>query len=303
MKRVYLNLGLLLVVVGLSLAVYFSQEKEDKGPPLTALEQDAITQVSVQHPGKPAIRLEKKDGKWLLLEPVQARAEALEVNGILGLAELEVKSKLDAANVQRGELGLDPPGYTVTLNDQSIAIGGTEPIKYRRYVQIGDTLGLIDDPPSAALDADHSDLVAREVLPPGAELSKLELPGWVLEKNTQGQWTSPQKAAATSTQLTKIVEGWNAARAMWNAAEPEENPKGDAVRLTLADGSVIELVVIERDPQLVLSRPAYKVRYTLSKVLASELFEVSAEEEAAPSESSPSNSPSPPAALPEGRGE
>lgn len=274
MKRTYLNLGLLVVVAALGFAVWFSQKKEEKGPPLTALKQDAITQISVQHPNKPAIRLEKKEAKWMLIEPVRAPADPFEVNGILGLTELEVKSKLDAANVALAELGLEPPAYTVSLNDQTIAIGGTEPIKYRRYARVGNMIGLVDDPPSAALDSDFSDLIAREVLPAGAELKKIELPGLTLEKDTEGKWTSPQKQEATAQQLTQLAEGWRTARAMWNAAEPEAKPKGDSVKLTLTDGSVIELVVIERDPQLVLSRPEWKVRHTLSKALATELFEV-----------------------------
>ncbi|MGQ0620301.1 MAG: DUF4340 domain-containing protein [Panacagrimonas sp.] len=282
MKRIHLNLLLLVVVAGLGAAVWLSQKKDEKGPPLTSLKRDAITRIALEHPDRPVIKLEKKDGKWWLTEPVQAETDSFEINGILGVAELEVKAKLDAG-ASKAELELEPPKYTVTLDDTKIALGGSEPIKFRRYVLVGDVLGLVDDPPSAALDADYSDLVAKAVVPEGAELAKIELPGLALEKNAEGVWTSPQQGEARPAQVTRLAESWKNARAMWNAAEPEaaakpsEPAKADRVQLTLADGRVIDLVVAERDPQLVLARKELGVRYTLSKALVDELFRIPAE--------------------------
>lgn len=288
MKRTHLNLALLAVVGGLGAAVWFSQKQEEKGPPLTALKQDAITRATVEHPGQPAIKLEKKDGKWRLTEPVQADTDPYEVNGILSVAELEVKSTLDAAT-DRKPLELDPPKYLVTLDDTRIALGGTEPIKYRRYVASGELLGLIDDPPSAALDADFSDLISKAVVPEGAELKQIEVPGLTISRNADGSWGSVQQADAKPTQVAQLAESWRNARAMWNAADPPEGSSGDAVKLTLADGRVIELIVQARDPQLILARKDLRVRYTLSKVLADELFKIpeSPKEDAAADDATP----------------
>ncbi|MGQ0700653.1 MAG: DUF4340 domain-containing protein [Panacagrimonas sp.] len=273
MKRSHLNLVLLAAVAGLGAAVWFGEKKEEKGPPLTALKQDAITRIAVEHPGKPAIRLEKKDGKWNLTEPVKGPTDPFEVNGILSLAELEVKSKLDSG-VNKAELELEPPKYSVTLDDVRIDLGGAEPIKFRRYVKSGDMIGLVDDPPSAALDADFSDLVAKTLVPESAALTKIELPGLLLEKNADGAWTSPQQGEATPAQVAALAEGWKNARALWNAADPPEGSKGDEVKLTLADGQVIALIAQARDPQLILARKEMGVRYTLSKLMAQELFEI-----------------------------
>lgn len=275
-SRTLLNLGLLVLVAGLGLAVWFSQEQEEKGPPLTPLAQGAITRVSLEHPGKPAIRLEKQDaGAWHLVEPVQAPADALEMGGILSLATLELKKTLDAG-IDRVPLELDPPRYAVTLDDTRIELGGSEPIQYRRYVAIGDLVGVVDDPPSAALDADFSDLIDKTIVPESAALSRIELPGLTLEKGADGAWRSPQQPDAAPAGLARLAQGWKEARAMWNAAEPESGSQGEPVRLTLDDGRTINLVVQARDPQLILARPDYRVRYTLSKVLATELFEVPA---------------------------
>ena len=273
MKRSHLNLALVAVVAGLGAAVWFAQEKEEKGPPLTSLKQDAVTRIAVEHPGKPAIKLEKKNGAWFLTAPVRSETDKFEIGGILSLAELEVKAKLDAS-VDRKELELDPPKYSVTLDDTRIDLGGAEPIKYRRYVASDDVVGLVDDPPSAALDADYADLVSKAVVPEGATIKRIELPGLVLEKNADGAWNSPQQGDAKPAQVAQLAESWRNARALWNAAEVPEGSTGDAVKLTLDDGRLIELIVQAREPQLVLARKELGVRYTLSKVLAEELFHI-----------------------------
>ena len=274
MKRSHLNLALLVVAGGLGASLWFGQKKEVKGPPLTPLQQDAITRIAVEHPGKPAIRLEKKGQAWFLTEPVQSATDKYEIGGILSLADLEVKSRLDA-DVDRKALELDPPRYSVTLDDTRIDLGGAEPIKYRRYVSSGGVIGLVDDPPSAALDPDYSDLVSKALIPEGANLKRIELPGGLtLEKDKDGAWTSAQQGDAAPAQVAQLAESWRNANAMWNAAEPAEGSKGDAVKLTLDDDRTIDLVVVARDPQLVLSSKALGVRYTLSKALVDELFHI-----------------------------
>ncbi len=273
MKRTYLNLALLVFAGGLGAALWFGQKKEEVGPPLTPLKQDAITRIALEHPGKPAIKLEKKDGAWWLVEPVKSATDKYEIGGILSLVDLETKAKLDTG-VDLKELELDPPKYTVTLDDTRIDIGGTEPIKYRRYVSSGKVVGLIDDPPSAALDADYSDLVSKAVVPEGATIRRIELPGLTLDKGADGAWSRLQKADAKPAQLAQLAESWRNARALWNAAEPPEGSTGDAVKITLDDGRTLDLVVQARDPQLTLSSKALGVRYTLSKALVDELFTI-----------------------------
>lgn len=264
MKRSQLNAVLLAISLGLAVAVFLSQEKEKKGAPLTPLTADAVQRIAIAHPDKPAIVLEKRDGQWQLTSPVQARAEAVEINGILALATMETKSTLDAVQVKLAELGLDPAQYRVTLNDVALDIGGTEPLQFRRYIKVGDKIALVDDPPSAALDADYSDLVDKNLLPPNAEIEHLSAPGLDVAK-------------ASELQKKTLTAAWKNARAMWTAMdEPAKDDAANAetVRVTLKDGSPVEFVVVERDPQFVLARRDLQVRYTLSKQLVNELLQL-----------------------------
>lgn len=282
MKRNALNLVLAVILAGLGIGVYFSQKKPEAGPPLTALKSDAVTHIVIDHPGSPAIELSKRDGKWFIDAPVKAECDEFEINALIELASKEVKLKIEGAKL--AELGLDPPGYTIKLNDQVIAFGGQEPIEYRRYVKVGPVVGLIEDPPSAALDKDYSDLVAKSLFPSGSEIEQVELKGLTLTKGADGKWAlAPADPKAGADQMQKMADGWKNARSMWNefVADPSK-VTGDPVKITLKGGAVRNFIVAATDPQLKLYRPDAGINYVLSKALADELLKLPAKEEAKP---------------------
>ncbi|MDB5968309.1 MAG: hypothetical protein JWQ90_759 [Hydrocarboniphaga sp.] len=265
MKRAHLNIGLLVIVAGLGVAVWFGQKKaEEKKPPLTSVEKAAVTSIAIEHPGSPAIRLAKQNGVWMLTAPVQAETDPFEVNALVGLADTGVQQTLAAVDLK--ELGLAPARYRITLNEHSIDFGGEEPLKYRRYVLVdGKQIELIDDPGSAAFDADYSDLVAKNLLPASADITRIAAPGLSIEKTAGGVWLSPDHPQARPEQLLAVITAWKNAKALFNAAIDPEDAKAEPVTLTLSDGRTLGFNIVSRDPQLVLSRADLGVRYTLSK--------------------------------------
>lgn len=275
MRRTQLNIALGVALLALGVGVYLSRDKEEKKPPLTALTAETIDRIAIEHPDKPAIKLEKKSGEWWLTEPVSAQADKFEVNGVLSLATLEQKTTLKAAEVKATELGLEPPAYAVTLNDVKLELGGLEPIQYQRYIRVGDTVALTDDPPSAALDANYSDLVSKSILPENAEVTKLELPGLTLAKDAAGKWqATPPQPQASADGIQKLVDGWKNARALWNELDESRSAGGEAVTITLKD-QTLRFVIAARDPQFQLARPELGVKFNLSKALADELLKIS----------------------------
>jgi len=292
MTRSQLNLALMVVAAGLGAAVFFGQKKEEKGPPLTTLTADTINKVRIEHPGAPALVLEKAGSAWKLLEPVQAPVDSIEINGVLNLATLETKSTLKLTDLQLADLGLEPALYSVTFNDQKLELGNNEPLNYQRYIRAGDKVVLTEDPPATALDADYSDLVSKQLLPEGAEIVEIRLPGLTIARaaDDKGWSLKPEPAPASADQKQKLVDAWKNARAMWNAAEIGETPKGDEVVVTLKD-QTLKFLVVEREPQLALVRPDLKVRYTLSKALADELLKLPPDVKEDPKEAKPVAAP------------
>lgn len=273
MRRGALNIGLLVVAAGLGVAVFFSQKKEDPGPPLTALTADALTKITLTHPDAPAVTLEKQGGAWRLTAPVKAPADEFEVAALTSLATAASKDKVDGAAPK--DLELDPPRYTIALNDIVVAFGGVEPLQYRRYVKVGETVHLIEDPPSAALDKDYADLVAKPLFPAAAEIERIVLPKLTLARGADGQWTvTPRDPKATADGMQKLADGWKAARSMWNELARDEPVNGDRVTVSLKDGAQLEFVVAATDPQLKLHRPDLGVTFVLSKALADDLLKL-----------------------------
>lgn len=269
MQRQRLNLVLAAVLVALGVGVYFSQKKEEKHPPLTALTPENIQHVSIEHPDAPAIRLDKQNGTWMLTAPVKTEADKFEINSVLSLATLEQKKTLDPAQVKLSDLGLDPPQYTVMLDDVKLLMGALEPLQFERYIKVvaktGETLALTDDPPSSALDKDYSDLVSKALLPDNAEIQKIEVPGLTLERGADGKWLlTPPDPKAGADQIQQLVDDWRNAHSMWNELDEKKQGQGEPVTITLKDRT-LKFVITSRDPQLKLERPELGVVFNLGK--------------------------------------
>ena len=275
MNRNLLNLALAILVAGLSVGAYFAaRKKQGAHPPLTPIAADAVTSASIAWPGSPEIKLLRAGKNWVLAAPVVASADRFEVLAITNLATAEVQETLTPEGLNLKDIGLAPPDHRITLNQVAIDFGSTDPLKFTRYVKIGDRVMLIDDPASAALDKDYHDLVSKELFAANEELVKIELPTLSLSKNADGKWIAqPESALATPVALAKIADGWKQARAMWNEAGGTP-PTGPTLKFTFKDGSTRELVVAGTEPQFALYSPATKVRYELSKALADELLKL-----------------------------
>ncbi len=273
MSRNTLNLLLLAIVTALVLTVVWKRQQDaEPAVPLVAFGEDDIRHIVVRHPEKPAIELQRDGAHWRITAPFSAPAETVEVAGILNLATLESERQLPAASVDLAELELDPPKYEVQLNDTVLQFGGLEPIEYRRYIRIGDTVHLVPDPPSAALDADPADLVAKQLVPPGRSITQIELPDLTLTKADPGWTLVPENPDASADQMQALADNWARARAMWNETPKVFEAREPDIRITLDDGSVISATIVKRKPQLVLGRPGLGIHQHLSGAQVEQLL-------------------------------
>ena len=273
MNRTRLNLLLLAVVTGLVLAVAWERRQaEDVTVPLLPFGENDVASIALRHPGKPAIELRRIDGSFQLTAPFEAPAEAVEVAGILNLTSLDSERQLAVTDVSLAELELDPPNYEVQINDTVLQVGGVEPIEFRRYLRIGDTVHLVPDPPSAALDADPSDLVAKRLIPADRTIVQIELPELTLAAADPGWTLLPDDPEASADQKQQLVDAWQNARAMWHKLPDDFGATKPDIRITLDDGSTVTATIVKRDPQLVLGRPDLGIHQHLSRALVDTLL-------------------------------
>jgi hypothetical protein len=277
MKRKHLNLLMAAAVAALVAAVYFSREKP-KPPPksLIALKPADITRIVIRHEGEPDIELSKDKGEWWLQKPVRARAEAIEVNGVLDLVTREIGSSYPVKDLRLAEMGLDKPKWSVDLNNVHIDFGDLDPLEGRRYARIGDQLHLIGDPPSAALDADYSDLIAKQLIPRKAQIDSIKLRDFTVTRTDKGGWTVEPKARDKGADAAqKLVNAWTGAQSMWNARAGSKEKSTESVTIRMG-AEEIRFAVLDRKDQLVLARPELGVKFTVSKALEPEMFELQA---------------------------
>lgn len=276
-QRVWLNVGLGVTLAGLGAGVYFAQEKPEPPKRLTPLTPSSVLHITLHHPDKPDIVLEKQGNAWQLTAPVDSETDPFQVEGILSLAQQEFSAQYPAAEMTLSEIGLDPPQYTVTLNDTRLEMGDTDPLLYRRYVKVGEQVLLTTDPPSTGLDADYSDLVSAALIPKNLKIIAIETPQFSAQFDESGKASVTPKKASPSDEAPKLlIESWKNARSLWRAMKtPADKPiPGDTVRVLFGNGSERKFAVVARQPQLKLLRADLGVVYTLAPALGAELFQL-----------------------------
>jgi hypothetical protein len=116
------TLVLIVVLGGLVGYIYFVDSKREPGnatakeKPFTSLQADDIEEVQIKSADGETTRLQKTDGKWQLVEPVQTAADASEMTTIASsLASLEVQRVVDENAGDLKQYGLEPARIEVAF--------------------------------------------------------------------------------------------------------------------------------------------------------------------------------------------
>lgn len=263
-KKLWLNAALLAVIGILALLAAFEPGKKvEEAAPLTHVDTAAVSRIELA--GKETLSLEKKDGHWHLTTPFQAPANDRRVELLLNIPAKSSNASYPAVAGELARFGLAPPGAVLRLDDLSLEFGDSDPIQQRRYVKVGETLRLVEDDFHHHLTAPATDYVEKKLLPENPDLSRIEVPGLVLTRGEGGQWRS-EPAQESSDALNELVETWKYARAFdVKRHEAQGAPPAETVRVTLADGKVVEFGIVRREPELVLLRADWGLEFHLTE--------------------------------------
>ena len=273
--RTKLNLALLAAVLALAaIAVYRpGLERPNLPPALTTLKPDAIHQITLERRGAGRIVLVRdRNGHWALRAPVAAPASRFQVDAILRLASMRTLRQEALEATDPVALGLAKPEVTVTLDDTRIAFGSRAPLGNRRYVQVGDTVHLIPDITYYHLVGAYPTFVARRLLPQDARIASLALPSVMLDRH-EGHWRlEPPPKHYSADAPNRLAEAWHNARAIAVSAHAGAM-NGEEVRIGLGNSpKPIRFLVLQRQPDLILGRPALGIVYRLPAEAAGTLL-------------------------------
>lgn len=251
-NRLNLLLALAVLLIG---GLIWQTEKPVPAPEperLTALTADTIQRIEI-HPARAAPSvLERLDGQWRLTEPFAAVANASKIKTVQDFARAPSLARYAVSAVDLSQLGLAPADLTLRINDVTLAVGATEALQGWRYVRVGDTVHLIVDRYSYLLQAGPAAMVSSHLLPEGARLREIQLPGLHLQQGDAG-WRQigtdrlAGGAGQSADALQMLADEWRYAQALRVSRVGQTDLHGEAIRLRFYDADAALEFILQRD--------------------------------------------------------
>lgn len=266
--RTLLNLVLFLAVLGLALVAWFKpgvKPMDTPRPITTGLTPEQTGSLTVERLTRDPLTFSRRDGRWFLLaDNRELPAADFQVRALLRLLEATATRHYPAGSLDLGSLGLQPPRARVVLDDVDIRFGATDALKKQRYVQVGDTVYLIDDQYQHLLNAAWPNFVSRQMLEGRGAITRLELPEMTLAYTDDGHWRlDPEQQDVSADALQTLIENWQNATALLTRRD-NDSATGETVTVYTRDSTrPIVLRIVTRTPDLILARADWGIQYLL----------------------------------------
>jgi hypothetical protein len=260
----------LLVIIAVlgALAFFEPGKKKPESIPMAVVDEKALTTVTLKN--EDTIRFEKKDDHWRHAAPFQAPANEVRVRQLIDIAKSNREAEYPLKTEDLAKFELDKPKATLVLGDTTLLFGGSDPINMRRYVRIGDTLYLVNDDFFHHLTASATDYVDKKLLPEGAKVKEIVIPGLKATLGQDGKWTREPPGEA-KPDLSELATLWTTARAI-DVRRLEKPAQGDTIKIGLAEGNPVEFTIAQREPDLILARSDLGLQYELTGETARQLL-------------------------------
>lgn len=276
-KRWLLNLGLAVLLAALA-AVAWLQPGVDTGAPkpaITTLAPGTVTTIRLEQPNKATAVFKRKADGWQMVEPISAQANDQAIKNWLASARETSSRAYPVKNLDLAQFGLKPPRLSLTLNNQRLDFGASDPIEHKRYIRRGDTIYLVNDVLFYQLQGDPLSFLSKRLLPRKSKIVGIELPNVEISQNKNGEWQlTPPRPAVSSDQIQSLIDSWQHAQA-FNVKAAEQAPAiGDVVIRLAGREEPVTFQILKNESLLVLTRPDLGVEYQLPANRRGDLLEL-----------------------------
>ncbi len=246
-----LNLTLLAAVAALAWLMHSTPARDAPAPPLSTQKPAQVRQIELLRPGQPDLRLERRVGQWWITAPWQARADEFQVLRMLTVLEAQPAAQFPATDTTRFDLQM--PVAQLVIDGSSYAFGGINTVTREQYVLHDDAVYAVELRHGAGLPANAHALIRRVLLGENESPVAIELPDFSIRLDA-GRWVmTPPGANLGQEDLQRYVDLWRQASAA-NAQPYDGRLPLAQVRMTLADGALLELGILQREPLTLLRR-------------------------------------------------
>ena len=222
MKKTYLINGLLLlIIVGLYWFVNRPDTVETNAPKLSSLAFNAVHNIQIQRNEKNTISLIKQGDSWQIDHPIQAKANDVKVKLLLSVLNSTIYSQTKITEfIDLSQFNLEPPAFSLYLNDQRFDLGDIESLTKHRYLRYGNTVYLVDDTIAPLLNSSINSFIENRLIAENQQISKLHIPlihdnkptnSSQLIEQIDSHW---QAVDFSADQLTELVASWQQAYAL-----------------------------------------------------------------------------------------
>ncbi len=264
-SKALLNLALIAALVALSLYAYF-KPWQDAAPALklTQLKRDDVTRIAVEPRGAAAIKLEKRDGAWRIVAPLNAQADATQVDSLVNIVNANAKQKL--SNADLAQFDLDPPPVRVTLNDQVFAFGRVNDITYEQYVATAGSVYLVAPLYGYGIPTDATKLLSRRLLDAGELPVAFDFGRYRIVRDDKGSWAasgefgSLKEEPLSQDDFNRWADEWRNTSAL--SVEPDKGTRTrEQVMVRFKDGNAVTMRIVQKEPDFQLVRNDNSMRY------------------------------------------
>jgi hypothetical protein len=271
-KRGWLNLVLLVAVVGLGTLVYFNPgEQAQPVVRLTKLDPDAVQKATLTRPGMETVVLQRGKDGWQLVQPVVVAARQPQVQQLLGLLQLRSLQRYPVPGLALNKYGLEPPRATLEADGVELAFGKLNPLNNHLYVKVGQMMHMVAYNDISLLTGSWTAFVSTAPLP-DQTLTRLKVPGLgVIEQGEQGWHYTGDKAPASADQMQALADAWRHAEARQVRLLQEANATEQVV-VQLSQGEKISLAMQHNKNELVLQRRDLGLEYVFDAPAAQRLL-------------------------------
>ncbi|HEX5340048.1 MAG TPA: DUF4340 domain-containing protein [Gammaproteobacteria bacterium] len=266
-KRTLLNLTLLAIIVTLGLLAWFKPgiKTAPVEPPLVTLQAADIHDIQIQRHGSDEVSLRRQGSSWRMTKPREIAADDFLIKATLDNLAAPTISHFKVVAADLARYGLADPQLRLRLNDTEIDFGNTEPLQGHRYVRVGATIFLAAGGLFYRLSHDPLWWVDKQLLPPDAHITALQLPDATLTLK-DGKWQlTPADPAVSADAIQKLVDTWHDARAM-DVLAPKTGksagkPDGEVAIQLAGQTGPLRFEILDNPDFLLLVRPDLKLEY------------------------------------------
>ncbi|HHL19713.1 MAG TPA: DUF4340 domain-containing protein [Thiothrix sp.] len=269
-KQVWLNVFLLMVIVLLIGVLIYLKPSMDVTDQQQGLFKTAIQDVKyirIERQGQPAMVLVKAK-QWVLIKPALAPVNHEQVRHLLTIINEPIQHQLVRKKDDLKIFKLDAERIKLTINDEKITFGMINPVTHNRYVLKNTNIYTIKEIVYGALGSSVTHLLQHHLLPKSMRVTQIEAPSMFYQtKQARDSWSILEATNIADYSADETILGIVSLTIQKSESNNEQNNKvPELITTTL----VFDILAIK--PTLILGRADLKVKYTIDKMAAKQVF-------------------------------